>query len=72
MRNTKEKERRMTVCGTMDIPLGELLLIGEPTGEGVTLTSLSMPGTPPPSRSPGTETRKPSPRLRGSWRVLRG
>ncbi|MEW2626296.1 methylated-DNA--[protein]-cysteine S-methyltransferase [Streptomyces sp. NPDC048106] len=34
----------MTVCTTLDTPLGELLLIGEPTQDGITLTSLSMPG----------------------------
>ncbi|MEV4257145.1 methylated-DNA--[protein]-cysteine S-methyltransferase [Spirillospora sp. NPDC049652] len=34
----------MTVCTTLDSPLGELLLIGEADGDGVTLTSLSMPG----------------------------
>ncbi|MFC5182449.1 methylated-DNA--[protein]-cysteine S-methyltransferase [Actinomadura harenae] len=34
----------MTVCTTLGTPLGELLLVGEPAGDGVTLTSLSMPG----------------------------
>ncbi|SDO56089.1 methylated-DNA--[protein]-cysteine S-methyltransferase [Actinacidiphila guanduensis] len=33
-----------TVWTTTDSPLGELLLVGEETGEGFTLTSLSMPG----------------------------
>lgn len=48
----------MTVFTTMDTPLGELLLIGEPTGVGITLTSLSMPGqrfapAVPPARQRG-------------------
>ncbi|MFE6159446.1 methylated-DNA--[protein]-cysteine S-methyltransferase [Streptomyces sp. NPDC056486] len=34
----------MTVHTTMTSPLGELLLVGEPTPDGVSLTSLSMPG----------------------------
>ncbi|MET9564643.1 methylated-DNA--[protein]-cysteine S-methyltransferase [Streptomyces tauricus] len=35
----------MTVWTTIDSPLGELLLVGEPTPDGATtLTSLSMPG----------------------------
>lgn len=34
----------MTVHTTVTSPLGELLLVGEPTPDGVTLTSLSMPG----------------------------
>ncbi|MDQ0954863.1 methylated-DNA-[protein]-cysteine S-methyltransferase [Streptomyces phaeochromogenes] len=33
----------MTACTTFDGPLGELLLVGEETPDGVTLTSLSMP-----------------------------
>ncbi|MFC8124150.1 methylated-DNA--[protein]-cysteine S-methyltransferase [Streptomyces sp. NPDC057302] len=34
----------MTVHTTVTGPLGELLLVGEPTQQGVSLTSLSMPG----------------------------
>jgi methylated-DNA-[protein]-cysteine S-methyltransferase len=34
----------MTACTTITSPLGELLLVGEETATGVTLTSLSMPG----------------------------
>ncbi|MCZ4512152.1 methylated-DNA--[protein]-cysteine S-methyltransferase [Streptomyces sp. ActVer] len=34
----------MTAFTTIDSPLGELLLVGEETLHGVTLTSLSMPG----------------------------
>lgn len=34
----------MTVYTTMDSPLGELLLVGEPTGDGVALASVTMPG----------------------------
>lgn len=34
----------MTVHTTVTSPLGDLLLVGEPTQDGVTLTSLSMPG----------------------------
>lgn len=34
----------MTAFTTIDSPLGELLLVGEETLDGVTLTSLSMPG----------------------------
>ncbi|MFD3307088.1 methylated-DNA--[protein]-cysteine S-methyltransferase [Streptomyces sp. NPDC058694] len=34
----------MTVFTTIDSPLGELLLVGEETPDGVALTSLSMPG----------------------------
>jgi methylated-DNA-[protein]-cysteine S-methyltransferase len=34
----------MTAFATIDSPLGELLLVGEETRDGVTLTSLSMPG----------------------------
>jgi len=34
----------MTACTTIASPLGELLLVGEETGDGITLTSLSMPG----------------------------
>ncbi|MFE1799980.1 methylated-DNA--[protein]-cysteine S-methyltransferase [Streptomyces sp. NPDC059517] len=33
----------MTAWTTTDSPLGELLLVGEETGAGVTLTSLTMP-----------------------------
>ncbi|MWA08969.1 methylated-DNA--[protein]-cysteine S-methyltransferase [Streptomyces sp. BA2] len=34
----------MTVYATVGSPLGELLLVGEPTPDGVSLASLSMPG----------------------------
>jgi methylated-DNA-[protein]-cysteine S-methyltransferase len=34
----------MTVYTTMDSPVGELRLAGEPAEDGVVLTSLSMPG----------------------------
>jgi methylated-DNA-[protein]-cysteine S-methyltransferase len=36
----------MTACTTMTSPLGDLLLVGEETENGITLTSLSMPGAP--------------------------
>ncbi|GAA3115758.1 methylated-DNA--[protein]-cysteine S-methyltransferase [Streptomyces rectiviolaceus] len=45
----------MTVCTTITSPLGELLLLGEPTPDGVTLTSLSMPG------------QKNAPAVRSGW-----
>jgi len=32
----------MTIYQTMDSPVGDLLLVGDPTEDGVTLTSLSM------------------------------
>ncbi|WP_055554607.1 methylated-DNA--[protein]-cysteine S-methyltransferase [Streptomyces sp. NBRC 110028] len=34
----------MTIYTTWDSPLGELLLVGDETPDGATLTSLSMPG----------------------------
>ncbi|MFH8514812.1 methylated-DNA--[protein]-cysteine S-methyltransferase [Streptomyces gelaticus] len=34
----------MTMYATVDSPLGELLLVGEETGGGVALASLSLPG----------------------------
>jgi len=34
----------MTVHTTIPSPLGDLLVVGEETGEGIRLTSLSMPG----------------------------
>jgi methylated-DNA-[protein]-cysteine S-methyltransferase len=34
----------MTVRTTFTSPLGDLLLVGEETGDGISLTSLSMPG----------------------------
>jgi methylated-DNA-[protein]-cysteine S-methyltransferase len=34
----------MTACTTITSPLGDLLLVGEEAADGVTLTSLSMPG----------------------------
>ena len=34
----------MTACTTITSPLGDLLLVGEETEDGITLTSLSMPG----------------------------
>jgi hypothetical protein len=38
----------MTARTTMTSPLGDLVLVGEETADGVTLTSLSMPGVGPP------------------------
>jgi methylated-DNA-[protein]-cysteine S-methyltransferase len=49
-------EAAMTACTTMTSPLGELLLVGEETGAGTTLTSLSMAG------------RKNAPTVRPGWR----
>lgn len=46
----------MTACTTITSPLGELLLVGEETEDGVTLTSLSMPG------------QKYAPSVRPDWR----
>ncbi|MFB7272614.1 methylated-DNA--[protein]-cysteine S-methyltransferase [Streptomyces sp. NPDC056244] len=46
----------MTACTTITSPLGELLLVGEETEEGITLTSLSMPG------------QKNAPSVRPDWR----
>ncbi|MFD8813189.1 methylated-DNA--[protein]-cysteine S-methyltransferase [Streptomyces sp. NPDC059627] len=34
----------MTACTTITSPLGDLFLVGEDTGDGITLASLSMPG----------------------------
>ena len=34
----------MSIYLTQDSPIGELLLVGEPSGDGVTLTSVSMTG----------------------------
>jgi methylated-DNA-[protein]-cysteine S-methyltransferase len=34
----------MTACTTITSPVGDLLLMGEDTADGLTLTSLSMPG----------------------------
>ena len=34
----------MSIYLTQDSPIGELLLVGEPAGDGVTLTSVSMTG----------------------------
>ncbi|GAA0896093.1 methylated-DNA--[protein]-cysteine S-methyltransferase [Virgisporangium aurantiacum] len=34
----------MTTCTTITSPLGDLLLVGAETTDGITLTSLSMPG----------------------------
>ncbi|MGP4046099.1 methylated-DNA--[protein]-cysteine S-methyltransferase [Streptomyces sp. 2A115] len=45
----------MTAYTTADSPLGELLLVGEETQDGMTLTSLSMPG------------QKNAPAVRPSW-----
>ncbi|MEW1927069.1 MULTISPECIES: methylated-DNA--[protein]-cysteine S-methyltransferase [unclassified Streptomyces] len=45
----------MTVHTTVSSPLGELLLVGEPTSDGVSLTSLSMPG------------QRNAPAVHGSW-----
>ena len=49
----------MTASTTMTSPLGDLLLIGEETADGLTLTSLSMPGprnAPAPRPDPGPFT----------------
>ncbi|QXE33832.1 methylated-DNA--[protein]-cysteine S-methyltransferase [Streptomyces sp. GMY02] len=46
----------MTACMTMTSPLGDLLLVGEETAEGFTLTSLTMPG------------QKNAPAIRPEWR----
>lgn len=44
----------MTVHTTITSPLGDLLLVGEENGDGVTLSSLSMPGRRrPPAAGPG-------------------
>ncbi|WP_409055735.1 methylated-DNA--[protein]-cysteine S-methyltransferase [Streptomyces sp. SYP-A7185] len=45
----------MTVHATIASPLGPLLLVGEPTADGVSLTSLSMPG------------QKNAPSVRSGW-----
>src|ERR1700712_5231139 len=37
-------EAPMTVRTTLTSPLGDLLLVGDEIGDGITLTSLSMPG----------------------------
>lgn len=45
----------MTACTTVTSPLGDLLLVGEETADGLTLTSLSMPGRRnAPAVPPGT------------------
>ena len=46
----------MTACTTIASPLGDLLLVGEETADGITLTSLSMPG------------QKNAPAVRPGWR----
>ncbi|MFJ8608028.1 methylated-DNA--[protein]-cysteine S-methyltransferase [Streptomyces sp. NPDC093675] len=46
----------MTVYTTMASPLGDLLLVGEETSDGLTLTALSMPG------------QKNAPAVRPGWR----
>jgi methylated-DNA-[protein]-cysteine S-methyltransferase len=46
----------MTACTTITSPLSELLLVGEETDNGITLTSLSMPG------------QKNAPAIQPSWR----
>jgi methylated-DNA-[protein]-cysteine S-methyltransferase len=46
----------MTACTTITSPLGGLLLVGEETNSGITLTSLSMPG------------QKNSPAIQSGWR----
>ncbi|MFI0816013.1 methylated-DNA--[protein]-cysteine S-methyltransferase [Streptomyces sp. NPDC021098] len=46
----------MTIYTTLDSPLGELLLVGEETPDGITLTSLSMPG------------QKNAPAIQSGWR----
>jgi methylated-DNA-[protein]-cysteine S-methyltransferase len=49
-------EATMTTCTTITSPLGDLLLVGEETGDGITLTSLSMTG------------QKNAPTIRRGWR----
>jgi methylated-DNA-[protein]-cysteine S-methyltransferase len=46
----------MTACTTITSPLGDLLLVGEETDDGITLTSLSMQG------------QKNAPAIRPGWR----
>ncbi|MGW2330313.1 methylated-DNA--[protein]-cysteine S-methyltransferase [Streptomyces sp. NPDC001700] len=50
----------MTIYTTVDSPLGELLLVGDETPDGTTLTSLSMPG------------QKNAPAVRPDWRHAPG
>ncbi|THA70119.1 methylated-DNA--[protein]-cysteine S-methyltransferase [Streptomyces sp. A0958] len=51
----------MTACTTITSPLGDLLLVGEESVDGLTLTSLSMPGqkNAPPPRPGWRRTTKP-------------
>lgn len=49
----------MTAYTTIASPLGDLLLVGEETGDGITLTSLSMPG------------QRNAPTIRPGWRRAR-
>jgi methylated-DNA-[protein]-cysteine S-methyltransferase len=51
------KEATMTASTTIASPLGGLLLVGEETEDGITLTSLSMPG------------QKNAPAARPGWRL---
>ncbi len=51
-----EEEATMTAYTTITSPLGELLLVGEETADGITLTSLSMSG------------QKKAPAIRADWR----
>jgi methylated-DNA-[protein]-cysteine S-methyltransferase len=51
-------EASMTACTTFTSPLGDLLLVGEETGDGITLTSLSMPGR---KNAPAGGRRDPEP-----------
>jgi methylated-DNA-[protein]-cysteine S-methyltransferase len=50
------EEATMTACTTIISPLGDLLLVGEETDDGMTLTSLSMPG------------QRTAPAIRRGWR----
>ena len=43
----------MSIYQTMDSPVGDLLLVGDPTEDGVTLTSLSMTGYSDVAPQPG-------------------
>jgi len=43
----------MSIYQTMDSPVGDLLLVGDPTEDGVTLTSLSMTGYSDAAPQPG-------------------
>jgi methylated-DNA-[protein]-cysteine S-methyltransferase len=52
------KEATMTAWTTITSPLGDLLLVGDETEDGWTLTSLAMPGRPD-ARAAGRRDAKP-------------